>query len=383
MTRPDRDSIVSLLSQLVGIDSVNPSLVPGGAGEEEVARFVASWLESAGIASIVDEVAPGRFNAVGRLPGTGGGKSLMLNAHTDTVGLGAMAAPLDLRLEGDKAYGRGAYDMKGSLAAVMLAAKELAAGSPLAGDMVIAAVADEEYASLGTQALLKTDVTDGAIVTEPTSLNICVAHKGFAWIQIETEGRAAHGSRPDLGVDAIGMMGEVLTELNKLSLRLSERPAHSLLGHASLHASLIQGGQELSSYPARCLLQVERRTLPGESAEDVTVEIARVLGAVERREPTFRAAASTFYWRDAFEAGARSRLVEEMQESARTLLGVEPDVVGETPWMDSAFTQTAGVSTVVFGPGGSGAHSDEEWVSVRDIAACAEVLVDVARRYCQ
>src|SRR5579872_5672706 len=239
-------SVVDLLTNLVAIESVNPSLVPGGAGEEAISTFVAEWLRNTGIEAWTEEAAVGRPNALGRIPGSGGGQSLMLNAHVDTVGPGAMIRPLELRVEGDRAFGRGAYDMKGSLAAIMLACKELASKDRLHGDVLIAAVADEEHASLGTQALLRNHRTDAAVVTEPTGLNICAAHKGFAWVEIETAGRAAHGSRPDLGVDAVGMMGEVLTEVNALQRRLAERQPHPLLGHGSVHASLIQGGQELS-----------------------------------------------------------------------------------------------------------------------------------------
>ncbi len=265
------NDITSLLGELVAIDSINPDLVPGGAGEGEIARFVAGWLEQAGIEVEWDEPVIGRPSIVGVVHGSGGGKSLLLNAHMDTVGVSGMQRPHEPVVEGTRLYGRGAYDMKGGLAAIMVAiaeAKKLA----LRGDVILTAVSDEEYASIGTQSISEQWRADAAIVTEPTALQLCVAHKGFMWFEIVTRGTAAHGSRPDLGRDAIVKMGHVLLGLEQLNQTLQGRLAHLLLGHGSLHASLIQGGQELSSYPEQCTLQVERRTIPGETPELVEAE---------------------------------------------------------------------------------------------------------------
>jgi acetylornithine deacetylase len=257
-----------LTAALVRIDSVNPDLVPGGAGEAEIAVFVAGWLRDAGLDVEVQEAAPGRPNVIATARGRGGGHSLMLNAHMDTVGVEGMARPHDPQVRDGRLYGRGAYDMKGSLAACMLAAARVA-DEGLAGDVIVTAVADEEFASVGTQAVLAAHRADAAIVTEPTSLRVCVAHRGFVWAELETAGRAAHGSRPREGVDAITGMAPVLNRLAELQRRLDESPPHPLVGPPSVHASLIEGGQELSSYPARCLLSIERRTNPGETLDDV------------------------------------------------------------------------------------------------------------------
>jgi len=300
----------------------------------------------------------------------------------DTVGFAGMEDPLTPTRDADRLLGRGAYDMKGGLAAILLAVEHLAAEDKLRGDVVVTAVADEEYSSLGTEMALKSTVADAAVVTEPTGLDVCVAHKGFAWIEIETTGRAAHGSRPDLGRDAIAMMGEVIVELNRTNERLQSGIVHRLLGPASLHASLVRGGQELSSYPASCILQAERRTLPGESQSAVSREVADVLQQAGKRIDGFQAQSNVLFWREAFSVPEDSFVVRDLLQAASAVLGRVPQVVGQTPWMDASLLQAAGISTVVFGPGGEGAHSAAEWVSVSEVRDCAETLAVLARKIC-
>ena len=231
--------LLPLLERLVSIDSVNPGL--GGPGEAEIAAFVAEWAAEAGLEVELDEAAPGRPNVIATARGSGGGKTLLLNAHLDTVGFGAMADPLVPRVQAGRLYGRGAYDMKGGLAACLVAAAE-AARRGLRGDVVVTAVVDEELSSVGTQMALKRVRPDAAIVAEPTGMRVCIAHKGFVAFEVETHGRAAHGSRPDLGVDAIAKMGHVLVGLDALDRSLRERPTHPLLGSGSLHAGVVAGG---------------------------------------------------------------------------------------------------------------------------------------------
>jgi acetylornithine deacetylase len=261
---------MDLLADLVAIDSVNPALVPGAAGEREIAGFVAEWLRERGLDVSLHGPAA-RPSVVGVARGRGGGASLMLCAHTDTVSVAGMSRPHEPRIEDGRLYGRGAFDMKGGLAAIMLAAVA-AATLELRGDVIVAAVSDEEYASDGVQEVVSRWSADACIVTEPTHLRACIAHKGFIWAELETHGVAAHGSRVDLGVDAIAGMGPVLAGIPALQARLNASP-HPLLGPGSLHASLISGGVELSSYPDRCVLSVERRTVPGETAESVEAEL--------------------------------------------------------------------------------------------------------------
>jgi acetylornithine deacetylase len=364
-----------LVAALVSIDSVNPDLVPGGAGETEIAGFVAGWLREAGLEVEVVEAAPGRPSVVGVAHGSGGGASLMLNAHMDTVGVEGMERPFSPELRDGRLFGRGAFDMKGSLAASMLAAARLSSEA-LAGDVLVAAVADEEYASIGTQAVLARWRPDGAIVTEPTQLRVCVAHKGFVWAEIETEGRAAHGSRPAEGRDAITGMAPVLTRLADLQASLDAAPGHPLVGPGSVHASLIEGGQELSSYPARCRLALERRTAPGESADDFHRECEELVEGVDGAQ------LSMGLVRDPFAVEREATVVQAMARAAETVTGKPAEIYGESYWMDAAFIQAAGIPTAVFGPAGAGAHAVDEWVDLASVDACTDALVAAARQLC-
>lgn len=370
-----------LLRQLVAIDSVNPDLVPGGAGEGPIARFVAEWLERAGLEVVVDEVAPGRPNVVGIARGSGGGRSLLLNAHMDTVGVTGMERPHDPVIENNRLYGRGAYDMKGGLAAILVAGAA-ARRRGLRGDVIVTAVVDEEFASIGTGAIVGRWRADGAIVTEPTELDICTAHKGFAWFTAETRGVAAHGSRPDLGVDAIVKMGKVLVGLEELDLALRAAFPHRLLGTGSVHASLIEGGQELSSYPERCSLGIERRTIPGETVQRVEAELPAIFARIAAQDPTFQASVTTGLTRESFEVSLQEPIAQAVLRHAQRLLGREIAEIGSTAWMDSALLAAAGIPTVVFGPGGAGAHAVVEWSDLTQVEQCAEILAAVAEDFC-
>jgi acetylornithine deacetylase len=257
-----------------------------------------------------------------------------------------------------------------------------AGGAGLRGDVIVTAVADEEVASLGTEAVLRRWRADAAIVTEPTELDIAIAHKGFVWIEIETRGRAAHGSRPNLGIDAIAKMGPILTGLDQLDRRLRADPRHPLLGSGSVHASIIAGGQELSSYPAHCRLMAERRTIPGETPDLVGREIAGIITAAGEGTPDLDATYTVGFARDPFEVDAGDPIVVAAREQARRRLGLEPRVYGETYWADSGLIAGAGIPVLLFGPGGAGAHAAEEWADLDQLEACVDVLVGVAREFC-
>ncbi len=367
--------VLPLLERLVSIDSVNPGL--GGPGEAEIAAFVAEWARDAGLEVEVDEIAPGRPNVIATARGTGGGRTLLLNAHTDTVGHGGMADPLVPRVQAGRLYGRGAYDMKGGLAACLVAAAE-AARRGLRGDVVLTAVVDEELSSLGTQiGAQEVRRPDAAIVTEPTQMRVCIAHKGFVAFEIETEGRAAHGSRPDLGVDAIAKMGHVLVGLDALDRSLRERPGHLLVGTGSLHAGVVAGGSEFSTYPDRCLLQAERRTVPGESLRQVESEIEGLLDRLRRVDDDFRATFRVVAARHPHEVARTEEIVRLVGSYAGA-----PEPVGEAYWTDAALIGALLVPAIVFGPGGEGAHAAVEWVSIADVERCAAVLLSVAAEFC-
>jgi acetylornithine deacetylase len=366
--------VLPLLERLVSIDSVNPGL--GGRGEEEIASFVAEWARGARLEVELDEAAPGRPNVIATARGSGGGRTLLLNAHLDTVGYSGMVDPLTPRVEDGRLYGRGAYDMKGGLAACLTAARA-AATRGLRGDVVVTAVVDEELTSIGTQSVVTRVRADAAIVAEPTQMRVAVAHKGFVAFEVETHGRAAHGSRPDLGVDAIAKMGHVLVGLERLGRSLQERPPHRLLGSGSVHAGVVEGGSEFSTYPERCALQAERRTVPGESLDQVEAELRGLLDRLGRDDPDFEATWRTVAARGPFEVAEGEEIVQLVASHAGA-----GQPVGESYWADSALIAEQGIPTVLFGPGGEGAHAQLEWVSIADVERCAAVFLDVAAEFC-
>jgi len=362
-SRDRPNDVAELAAALVAIDSVNPALVPGGAGEEEIAFFVADWCTAHGLE--VEVVGGDRPSVIATRRGSGGGRSLMLNGHLDTVGVAGMDAPLEPRVEDGRLHGRGSYDMKGAVAAILVAAAE---ATGLRGDVIVTAVSDEELASVGTETVLAHVHADAAIVVEPTDLRVAVAHRGFVGFELETTGVAAHGSRPDLGVDAIAKMGPVLTALAELDAALQSGPRHPLAGPASLHTSLIEGGQELSSFPARCLLTGERRTIPGETVEQVERELRRIAG-----DAGLRIIAA----REPYEAPADHPFVELVVRAA----GADGHA-GAPFWTDAALIAAAGIPTVLYGPAGEGAHAAVEWVDLASLERLREVVLGVAAAWC-
>src|SRR5436305_1158522 len=373
--------ITNLLQQLVSINSINPDLVADGPGEGEIAGFVANWLTKADLEVEIDEPKPGRPNVIGIVRGTGGGRSLLLNAHMDTVGVAGMERPYEPTIIGGRLYGRSAYDMKAGLASIMYAAAN-ARQLELRGEVIDTAVSDEEYASIGRSSVVKRCRADAAIVTEPTELDIYIAHKGFAWLEIETMGTAAHGSRPDLGVDAIVKMGKVLVGLEELDRSLHAHPSHRLLKSGSVHASLITGGQELSSYPDHCKLSIERRTVPGETPESVEAEIRSIFDHIAKTDPDFKASLITTLVRHPFEVSEDELIVQVVRRQASTLPGRKPAIGSGTAWMDAALLSAAGMPTVIFGPGGEGAHAVVEWADLDQLERCSETLLSVIKEFC-
>jgi len=384
--RVDPDFVTSVLRDLVAIPSVNPAFAaPGDAstpGEAAIADDVARKLRAIGLAVELVPAAPGRPSAVGVLEGAPGGKTLVLNGHVDTVGPGAMKAPFSPEIRDGRLYGRGAYDMKAAVAAMIGAAKALAESTPrFRGRLVLQCVADEEDASLGTLSLAAKMRADGAIVTEPTGLSLALAHRGFSWIRVTTRGFACHGSRYDLGVDANLRMGRVLARLEALERDLAARRPHALAGRPSLHAALLRGGVAPSIYSPSCTLDVERRTAPGETREGVLGEIRRLVADLAEEDPRFEATVEETLAREPFEAARDGAVARCVRSAVKRDRGAEPPTVGVPFWTDAAILAAAGVDTVVFGHDGAGAHEDVEWADLASTHALARSLALAAEEY--
>jgi acetylornithine deacetylase/succinyl-diaminopimelate desuccinylase-like protein len=368
---------IPILQSLVAVNSINPTLVPGAPGEGMVADVTGVAMAEAGLDVVFQEAAPGRKNVIGVLEGAKPGPAVMFCGHIDTVGVEGMVEPFVPRVDSGRLYGRGAQDMKGGVAA-MIAAAGVLARSWTRGRLIVAAVVDEEHMSIGAEALVREWRADVAVVTEPTDLQIAVGHKGFAWVEVVTRGRAAHGSRPTEGRDAIARMGRVLVALEARDRELRARPPAPFLGTASLHASIIAGGRELSSYPDVCTLQMERRTLAGEDEAVVAGEINDVLARLKTEDPEFEATARLTGYRSAYCLDPAHKLPQALGH-ALSQAGHRSDPVGMSFWTDAAILAGAGIPSILFGPGGAGLHSTVEYVNVADVYACRDVLAEAVR----
>lgn len=384
----DTELLRSLLREFVAIDSVNPTLVPGATGENHAAQFLSQYLQQRGIEAELQEAAPGRPNVLAWLgppPSIRDGKpcaALAILAHIDTVGPGDMPDPFTPVEKDGSLYGRGALDIKSGVAAMCAAALAFAKNGPAPEKpLLLAAVVDEECNSHGTSALLERVTADCAVVLEPTNLQLVVAHKGYAWFEISTHGRAAHGSMPAEGRDAIRMMARVLEKLDAIESSLRARSPHPLLGHASLHASLISGGQELSSYPAECRLQYERRLLPGETGDTVQAEIEETLAQLRAADAEFSTSVRPMGARPAYEISPEAPIARAAASATRAVLG-DVQFSGMAPWTDTALLAAAGIPGVVFGPSGRGLHGREEYVELASVESCARVLAALIRHVC-
>lgn len=375
--------LLSLLQKMISIPSINPDLSAAGTGEGELADFLAHFMDEQGFEVHVQEIREGRKNAVGIWKGSGGGKSLMLNGHIDTVGIDGMQIdPFDPVLKEGKLYGRGAMDMKSGVAAQIMAAIALKeAGFQPKGDIILACVADEEYESIGTQKLLERFRAEAGIVTEPTDLEMVLAHKGFVWSEVQVQGFAAHGSRPEVGIDAILDMGKVISGLRNLEEGILPKRLHPLLGRASLHGSQIKGGTEMSIYPASCQLNVERRTLPGETLESVQKELDQLLEAIKEKDPAFSGQAKAYLERPPLEVSEKEEIVQLFRHRYQSILGQNPEPRGIGFWTDAAFLAQAGIPTLIFGPKGKGLHGAVEYVEWDSVVQTTEVLAALIEAY--
>jgi acetylornithine deacetylase len=367
-----------LLKALVSANSVNPSLVPGAPGEAEAAEVARASMASAGLDVVLQEAAPGRPNVIGVLEGREPGPAVMFCGHLDTVGVEGMIDPFVPRVERGRLYGRGSQDMKGGVAAMIAAAGALARRW-MRGRLIVAAVVDEEHMSVGAETLVRDWRADMAIVTEPTDLQVAIGHKGFAWVEVVTAGRAAHGSRPDEGRDAIARMGRVLVALEARDRELRAARPVPFQGTGSLHASLIGGGRELSSYPDRCTLTYERRTVTGDDERTVEAEARAIVDRLSAADPEFSATVRVAGHRAPYCLDPAHPLARTLGEAvARAGRGAEP--VGMSFWTDAAILGGAGIPSLLFGPGGAGLHSATEYVTLDDVYACRDILAETAAR---
>ena len=382
MQTVDYQLATTVLQDLVRIPSVNPDLVPDADGEAKIANYIADTLAGWGLEVQVREIAEGRLNVIATLEGAGAGRTLLFNGHMDTVGVEGMAEPYSGEVRDGRLYGRGAIDMKRSLAATMAATKSLIdSGITLRGSVIFTYVADEEYASIGTSAIAD-DIRqgrlrrpDGAVNTEATGLRVGIGHKGFTWLEVVTEGKAAHGSRPDLGVDAIAQMGKLLVEVDRLQEQLAA-------GAGSVHASLVNGGREMSSYPARCTLKLERRTVPSETADSVAEEIEKIISRLSTVDSAFHASSRVMLVRNPWQADPRSQIVKTTAAAIEAVTGAPSATMTQTGWLDSALLGDVGIPTVICGPSGEGLHAEVESIDVTSLGTCTEIYAEIIRRFC-
>jgi acetylornithine deacetylase len=371
--------VVQLLDQLVRADSTNPTLQPGGAGEGEVARLLAERMDRAGLAVETWDAAPGRPNVVGRLAGRGGGRSLMFCGHTDVVG--GSAEQFRPQLRDGRMYGRGSNDMKGGIAAAVVAVERLAQGERPAGDVMLAWVIDEEWASLGAESLVERHRADAALLPEQTDLDVVFAHGGFVWYDLVSGGRESAGGEPQHGKDGIALAGEVLSGIIALDRELEARSTPEW-GRPNLHASTIRGGQSYPSYPAECVIGVERCLMPGESVAQSHAEIEGLLDRARAADARFEGRAQVVIAREPVLLDRAEPIVGVVTDAARAQIGREPVVRSDYGWMDSGVLVEAGIPCVVFGPTGAGLHTADEWVDLDSLERCVSVFEQTARRFC-
>jgi acetylornithine deacetylase len=381
----DRSYVLDLLKELVATNSVNPTL-GRGPGEAAIARLLHDRLNSIGGLDVrTQPVADGRSNVIAILKGSGGGRTLMLNGHMDTVGVdGMIIDPFKPSIQNGLIHGRGACDMKGALAAMIGAVKSIVDSRiKLHGDLIFSGVVDEEYKSIGIKKLVGEYKADGAIVGEPTDMRVATAHKGFVWIEIEVKGKAAHGSVPEKGIDAIAHAAKIMSAIEKLQPELASR-VHPLLGTPKIHASTIEGGTDWSIIPDRCILRLERRTIPGETVASVMIEIEQILQAIEQETPEFNAIAHSPYDMAPLETAESERIVQTAQQVLAANMGTRAPVIGLPYWTDGALLSSMGsIPTCLLGPGDiSVAHSADEYITIESVFTSTRVYREIIQRYC-
>ncbi len=376
--------VIELLGAMVRIESITPSLIPTGSGEGKVAEYIAAWLARTGASVDVVEAAPGRPNVLARLRGTGAGPTLCLNAHSDTVGYGSWPdEALVPHVDGDRMYGLGAADDKGGCAAAMLALAAIAgSGAQFRGDLLVACVADEEGRSIGTEHLVRQGGIDAAIVIEPQPTHeLVVEHQGFGWIDVITRGVAAHGCEPDVAVDAIVHLAEVITRLHKLDRDVFLQHPSLLNGRTVFHTGTVTGGTDYATYPSFAQVGIEIGTQPGERLSDRVAEIESIFAEIARNEKGFSGDVVVRLEREPFVAQGHEPLQEFVVKAMTAVLGREPAITGMNGWTDAALLQAAGIPTLLLGSTGGNYHTAGEWASISELVRLTEILELTARAF--
>lgn len=378
MSADAHPSLVSLVTTLVGIDSVNPALDADHPGEAELATYVANWSRERGLkVEWLDQYAPGRPSVVVTAPGSSNGRNVLLYAHLDTVGVKGMENPFEARIEGNRMYGRGTLDMKASLAMCMLLVEE-ASKRGLAGNVTLICVSDEEHDSIGTREAVehvtKNSTFDAAIVTELTHLELHVAHRGFTLFEVDLQGKQSHTSQPSEGVNALTHLGRLLSAVERKDEELRNRPAHPLLAHGSMQTVLASGGEELFTTPSGATATIERRTIPGETAETMLAEMQALLTELTAADPQVKATLRQVLARSPFEIATDSRIVQLLSTAVEAETGSRPVLNGAPYWTDAALIADAGIPTILFGPAGGAIHQPGEWVDLHSVSTVMRVL---------
>lgn len=385
----DVDEVVQLAASLVAIESHRDAPGREGPCSEKIASVFGDW----GLEASLQPVLEGRPNVTAILRGSGGGASLMLNGHVDTVPAYEMDfPPFAPRVEGGMLYGRGSVDMKGALACMMTAMRLLRdAGEPLKGDLVFAGVINEEDRSEGTEYLVRNGPrADRCVVGEPTGLAIMAGHRGLEWLQFEFQGKAAHGGTPEKGVNAISMAARFIRRVEEALIPELRRRVHPLIGPAVMNFGTIRGGTQPSTVADRCVLQVDRRWIPAESLERVLGEYEDILHALSDEDPSFSCSMTRMESNMAtmdhypMEISLDDPLVTGLSSALGLLGGAEPRIAAFGGWTDaSLISNFAKIPTLVFGPGDLAvAHSRREFVPVEELRLATLAYALLAASIC-
>ncbi|RWI34668.1 MAG: M20 family peptidase [Mesorhizobium sp.] len=377
-------NVSDLLAKLVQIESINPNLSPKGSGEAAIAAYVAKFCEGEGIELKLQPVSEGRSNVLAWVSGTDPDKRVLFESHLDTVPAeGWQRYPFAAERAGRRMYGRGTCDTKSSLAAMLHALVAIKKEKPRA-TIFVAGTVDEEYQKIGARALVQSGIGfEAAVAGEPTSLEVVVAHKGSVRWWIETIGRAAHSSKPELGLNAIAGIAHVIPELVRLGDELRTRYEHSLVGSPSLTISLIQGGSDICTVPARCEIFLDRRLVPQETPTGAIEEVEKILADLREKHRDLQVRSVLPAVEDPpLEDATGSRIAEVAAEACRSIAGTGATFHG-APWgTDASQLQLTGAKCIVLGPGAAAqAHTIDEYVDLDEVEKATEIYLRMMQNY--